>query len=1359
MTGKSPTRKSRKATGRSHKPDEQPRRQSKPDRAARRSDALPIIVGIGASAGGLEALRALLTHLAGQTGAAIVIVQHMAPQYRSMLAELLSRDAQHKVEQVIDKSRPNADTIYVTPPNHDVIIRDGELCLVDAPDRISPKPSIDRFFSSLAEELGENCGGIILSGTGSDGAQGIKAIKAAGGFAIAQNPESAKYDGMPRAAIHTGVIDLVLTPKEIAEQLPSIITHLPDNDLPDLTVYSEEPFKAILELLKRHTKVDFLQYKPNTLKRRLQRRLKSNRVDLEQYFEMLKKDEAEVKRLFQDVLISVTEFFRDTEQYEALRHCLKRYLQEHRNSSLLRIWSAGCSTGEEPYSIAIIINELLRELKLSSDVQIFATDINDEAMAIARRGLYSSASLAEAPMEIVDRYFERLEGGYQVKKSIRESVVFARHDLTRDPPFLKMDLICCRNVFIYFDQPLQDRIIKIFHYALKPGGILFLGKSESTGSTGSTKSFFTSIDGNFKIFRRNERPSDPSISFSSLQLERGEAKFKSEWPKSKDTIEQLNAMLRAFAPNCIVVDEDLSVREVYGTARRYLELPEGSQTLSIDKLLNPTIRNKTITLLHRAKRNHEMAVGMYFDFHKDGAREVIQPRVFPIKINHEPRLVLSFETVAVPLDEKLESSSHNKSMANEFEQLERELAATREHLQTVIEEQETSNEELQALNEELHSANEELQSTNEELETSNEELQSTNEELTTLNEELNVKSAELIDLNNYLTAVQDAIQYPTIVVDRNLNLVRFNRCAELVFRLHPSQKGKNIRLISTSEPLDLAYLTIEAAFKANEQKKTQIKTKDHDYEVKCDPFYNHKGELDGIVISFVDNTELLRVLRAVEASEKKLNAIFENVPAVITVKNATGHYTYVNRHFCELFELRSEMVIGLNDEQIFSEDVVRAMRERDLQVLGSRISQIREEVIPIKGKQVTFLTSRFPLFGPDGIVESVCAVSFDVTAATEAREKLELFKATISASEQGIFIFERQEDGRYQTTFASQSLATLVGIPASEFMGTTFETVLGKLFDPSPENDGARILRETLASGAALEAKRTTGDMVRYFEARSTAYNPAGSKVATQLSLMIFDVTARKEAEELLRKKHEEVMKAAKLASLGEMAAGIAHELNTPLSTIQSYVDVIRWSPAAENFDEETKSSLDKIESTIIRISEIIVGLKSFAKVDSHQTTTRFDLVELVQEVLRICDFHLRNKGVKVCVDAPGKPLMLHGCRTQICQVLVNLVNNSIDAIRNLQDKWIQIKLMEKETGITIQVIDSGQGIPKKIATMVMTPFFTTKDEGTGLGLSLSRSIVKAHGGDLTINAALPNTCFEVVLPKGGNDGGTITSV
>lgn len=637
----------------------------------------------------------------------------------------------------------------------------------------------------------DHCGGIILSGTGSDGTQGILAVKAAGGFTIAQSPESAKYDGMPKSAIQTGAVDYVLSPQEIAAKLCQIIEEGGRGAALHFERLPAKPFQAILELVRRRKRVDFTQYKPNTLTRRIKRRLGALHLSsMEDYFDYLRKNPAEVDILYRDLTISVTSFFRDAAYFRSLTRELTRYLKARRPNEVVRAWSAGCSTGEEAYSLAIVIHDVLEKLAVSDvAIQIFATDINEAGMEFARKGVYSPVSVEGVPRALVRRYFDDLDGKYRVKKFIREMVVFARHDLTTNAPFMKMDLICCRNVFIYFAPHIQERIFKIFHYSLNTKGMLFLGKSESVSVA---KAYFDTLDTNAKIFERAAKAPAPEVYFSSLPPRPEFVPPPSQWPaKKEEEVERLEAAVRALVPDSVIVDADFNVLEIAGAGRDYLELRSGRVGKAIDKLIIGPLKSKVLTLLHRAKRGGQITKGFNFTV-AQGKRKtrVIDVIVFPFKTEDGARFAVSFSPV-------LEANAVRAGATNsEARELEQELTATREHLQTVIEEQETSNEELQALNEELQSTNEELQSTNEELETSNEELQSANEELTTLNEEMSVKTGEVMSLYGQVHAIQNSIRSPLLVVDRNMNLMRYNEPAAALFSIDAAMVEKGVYMLN-----------------------------------------------------------------------------------------------------------------------------------------------------------------------------------------------------------------------------------------------------------------------------------------------------------------------------------------------------------------------------------------------------------------------------------------------------------------------------------------------------------------------------------------------------------------------------------
>jgi two-component system CheB/CheR fusion protein len=544
------------------------------------------IVGIGASAGGLEALRSLFGALKQGSTMAFVVVQHLAPTHRSRLVELIAHSTPLRVKEVQDGEAPQPGVICVTPPGKDVFYEGGLLRLREPQLTVGPKPSIDLFFHSLADNGGDAVIGIVLSGTGSDGAHGIRAIKAAGGLTISQQAQSAKYDGMPKAAKMTGSVDLELTPERIADEL----ARLERLDGPRGAVIARpaaslDIYQEILSVVTAELGVDFADYKPSTIHRRIERRMVANRCEsLRAYHRYLSETPAEAKLLFQDILISVTSFFRDHEAFKALSARLTQQIRGKPQGAAFRAWSIGCATGEEAYSIAILVSEILDKLKKPIQVQIFATDLDDQALAIARKGIYSKASFAEFPPELIEKYFNHVDERLQIKSSLRDWIIFARHNVTEDPPFINQDLVTCRNLLIYFNGKLQARAFNTIHYALDRGGTLFLGRSEAVPS-GSP--FFEIVDKHAKLYLRLERKGDIPRSVSRHEASREAALISKE--KGGASVSSagspMPSLIAALAPNSILVDSDFKLIHVYGSAGELLRHPVGEATQSVAKLL------------------------------------------------------------------------------------------------------------------------------------------------------------------------------------------------------------------------------------------------------------------------------------------------------------------------------------------------------------------------------------------------------------------------------------------------------------------------------------------------------------------------------------------------------------------------------------------------------------------------------------------------------------------------------------------------------------------------------------------------------------------------------------------------------
>ncbi len=984
------------------------------------------IVGIGASAGGLEALSDLIRLLPNDLGVPYIIVQHLSPTYRSMMVPLLARETSMLVKEAEDGEIPLVNVIYVTPANWNIILKDGAMRLLVPGKTVLPKPSATVLFNSMAEDKGEDSIGVILSGTGSDGSAGIAAIKAVGGFTFAQDPEDAKYSGMPQAAISTGCVEWVLSCKGIAEEITAIarahglIDRTPKQD------NSPASMKSLLQMVFKQSKIDFSGYKEATLSRRVERRMAANRLNnLNDYFEFCSKNPDELIKLSKDILISVTAFFRDRNSFEGLRKTLSEIVAEKHFGDEIRIWVPACATGEEAYSIGILLSSLLGGKLNEYRIQIFATDIDMDAMAVARKGVYSESSLAEVSAEISKRYFSRKGDQYQIARPIRDMVVFARQDLVLDPPFLRLDLISCRNLLIYFQPLLQTRVLSIFHFALRPSGHLFLGKSESIVHQDN---LFVPVSKEARIFRRVAGKDqiipiplysnqDASVKSPITITERGKRKPDNKFQK---------ALSELYAPPSMLINKNLDIIELHGEMQNYLQFSPGKLEVNLSQLLRREWRTEVQTLVHHADLKNANATGRIRPSKsKDGHSVKIE--VHPMSSRDDQKqFLVSFISLATLMD-----GSHIADQPQENNsELEDELIATREHLQTVIEELETSNEELQSLNEEMQAANEELQASNEELEASNEELQSTNEELTTVNEELIVKGSELSLVNTELENLQNSTGFSLVLLDQDLRLQRYNKEAAGVFGFSVHTLGKTISgmVLPVTEVLETAQLAMSDGIKRQQQTTFGGKQ----YNVICFPYTSHDETLGGVIITFIDETELINAQHEMLSSQQRLIALMQNSPMLITIKDPVGRYQFANKAFEGMFQLDQSQIIGKSDMQLFPGSIAAMFEIMHFEVLQKKVRLESEECITIFEAQHWLSFICYPINDDQGCVIGVCSQATDITERKQAAEAIRKSEAKLrllldSAAEAIYGI-----DAQGKCTFCNLSCIRLLGYPNAE---------------------------------------------------------------------------------------------------------------------------------------------------------------------------------------------------------------------------------------------------------------------------------------------------------------------------------------
>ncbi|MBD2153381.1 chemotaxis protein CheB [Leptolyngbya sp. FACHB-16] len=878
------------------------------------------VVGIGASAGGLEAFTQLLNHLSTDTGMAFVLIQHMPAHPESALSAILARATQMPVQEVQDGMVVAPNQVYVIPPNFSMTIAQGVLRLEPRSKANGVFMSVDMFLLSLAEERGNKAIGVILSGGDSDGTRGIQAIKGAGGVTFAQCENTAQVGSMPNTAIATGQVDFVLPPDQIAAKLAEISLHPyitqtpPPLELEAIPAENENSLTVIFSLLRKATGVDFTHYKQTTLGRRIQRRMVLYRLEsLEDYARYLQSNPPEVIALYQDCLIHVTSFFRDPESFDALKNLVfPAILKERSPGNPIRIWVAGCSTGEEAYSIAICLLEFLADQQPRVPIQIYATDISETAIEHARSGIYTVSQVANVSPQRLYRFFAQVEGGYQVSKAVREVCVFARQNLISDPPFSRLDLISCRNVLIYLGNPLQKKLLPILHYGLKPTGFLMVGTSETVGDF---TDLFALCDKKNKIYAKKlttARPnldltasSYPSTIMEPQPLEPEHLPNDLELQREADRI-----VLNEYAPAGVVVDSNLEILQFRGKTSPYLEPIPGRASLNLLRMTKGELRRELESAMYQAKQQK-------LPVKRDGLQVRESDRIRSITINVTPLqvgqnqscfLVLfesatTLELTAAPGDGS-PSTKRKTPDVQEIDRLKQELTMTREHLQSIIEEQQATNQDLRAANEEILSSNEELQSTNEELETAKEEIQAANEELNTVNDELRRRTQEATQISNDLQNLLNSIHIPILMLGSDLQIRQFTPAMEGIFNLISTDIGRPLSDITHKLNVPNLEQQILEVIRTLNLKTQEIQDRDGRwYHLRIRPYRTVDNKIDGAVLVLIDIDDLKRSNAQLIEARNYADAIVETVWEPLIVLNGDLQVITANHSFYEKFQV------------------------------------------------------------------------------------------------------------------------------------------------------------------------------------------------------------------------------------------------------------------------------------------------------------------------------------------------------------------------------------------------------------------------------------------------------------------------
>jgi len=954
------------------------------------------IIGMGASAGGLEAFEVFFKNMPPRSGMAFLLVPHLDPGHASLLSEILQRSTKMPVLEAVDQVRVEPDNVYVIPPNRDMSVFHGALQLTIPEAQRGQRMPIDLFLRSLADEQGERSICVILSGTGSDGTLGLRAIHGAGGVSFVQEPSTAKYDGMPTSAVTSGLATYVSPVEKIPELLAAYVKSYfekkirPAPPVPAAT----SALSKILMMIRTKTGHDLSSYKRTTINRRIERRMAVHGItEINLYARYLQEHSEEVQILFKELLINVTSFFRDAEAFTLLKKdILPQLLEGKPENYVFRLWVPGCATGEEAYSLAILLRELTYNASRDYKIQIYSTDIDEDSIAAARSGIYPANISIDVSPERLRRFFIKEDSGFRIKKEIREMIVFAAQNITRDAPFTKLDLISCRNLLIYLESDLQNRIIPTFHYSLKPGGILFLGPSESVGPYND---LFTQVNRKWKIFQ--SRPSASTaygLTPSGLAWTGDHAK-KAQGEEVKLVKETNYAeltrklLLDIYAPCAVITDDNGTILYVHGDTGGYLRPAPGQASLNIVEMAREGLKLDLRRAIQEAVRQKQPVAFRGLQVYTDGVAQRVDLTVQPLPHAGTTAglLLTCFQDVEWPPKPKTApvKTPGAKSRTGRANELEQELAYTRENLQATIEELQASNEELKSTNEELQSTNEELQSTNEELETSKEELQSLNEELVTVNSEYHAKIEQLLSLQNDMKNLFDTVSVGTIFLDGRLTIKRFSREAAKIYRLTPADVGRPLSDIKSNIAGDDLVADALEVHDSLVPREKEVRTAGGDwYQARVVPYRTLDNVIEGVVLTFSDITALKHIEKVALEARDYAQGIVDTVREPLIVLDGDLKVVSASPSFYRAFGVSPGKTVGKHIYTLGNRQWdIPALRELLEKVMPGQTNFdnfVVEHTFPVIGRRRILLNAR-SITGKTGQARLILLAMEDTTGS------------------------------------------------------------------------------------------------------------------------------------------------------------------------------------------------------------------------------------------------------------------------------------------------------------------------------------------------------------------------------------------
>ncbi|XXX81903.1 PAS domain S-box protein [Sorangium sp. So ce134] len=1303
-----------------------------------------LIVALAASAGGLEAFRSFLSAMPPDSGFAFVLVQ-LEPHSAGVMSQLLGAHTPMPVLEVADGLRIEPSHVYVTPSNAAATIQDGVFRLSRVAEPRGHRTALDVMLRSLAEAGKQRAVAVVLSGSGHDGVAGLKVLREHGGLTIAQHPATAAHPEMPRHAIETGLADYVLAIRDMPAALQEYARRLPaDGDRANLVEGIAARLPEICALLLERTGHDFRQYKRTTLIRRVQHRVQVLRAtSIADYMALLRREADEPTQLVRDLLIGVTDFFRDPETFEAVRaEIVPALFAERGADSPLRVWVPGCATGEEVYTIAMLLMEHVEQLPAAPRVQIFGTDVDEQAVEIARQGRYPKEATQLIASGRFARFLVAEEGGTcSVAKAIRDVCVFSRHDLTKDPPFSRLDLISCRNVLIYLEGELQRRVLGVFHYALVEGGYLLLGPSESVSQRSE---LFRAIDGKRRIFQKKRAvghalPRLPLGDRTAADRRAGELVRRSAWSPEQSierTIER--CLLERYGPPCVVVNEQGDIVYLSGETGKYLAPSTGALDVNVSNMVLRSLRPEVRSAVHRAVRMREQVVHENIAVETIGGTQRLNLVVRPLGgVDDDLGLfVVLFDELRPSARGEAPPLGPRRESASLLEQLEHELKATREHLQTTIEELETSNEELKSSNEELLSMNEELQSLNEEFETLNSELKAKIEALDAAND----------DLQNLLLSTQ----IPTVFLDDELRIRRFTPAATEVFRLIETDVGRSI--LDIAARFDASSLVADARdvlrTLAPKEREVQLEDGRCCYMMRVLPYRTLANVISGVVVTLVNVTSV----KEAEVQRGRLAAIVESAEQAILGATVDGAITSWNAAAERMFGHGEKEVIGRPVHLLIAPERADEMRAVVDRVLGGeRIEPVETVGMARGGGRVDVSISVAPIRDAGGTIVGASAMLTDITRRKRAEEALRASEEDFRRIFESAVVGKVQcEPGTGRFLRVNRRFAGMLGHEVTELLGKALLDVTAPEDASTVAERYERLLRGEI-SDFAIENRYVTRDARRLWASTTvTAIRDAGGRI-THTMAVVQDITRRKQVEADLITAREAAEHANRTKD--QFLAVLSHELRTPLTPVVTAASRLL---RRDDLADEVRRGVEMIQRNAeleARLIDDLLDLTRVVRGKLELVTQTVAARTVLEHAMEICADEVDAKSIRLTLDvAPGE----HWVSADVArleQVVWNLLKNAVKF--SYPGSQIELCCYDERAQVVIEVRDQGVGIEAEDLPRIFDAFEqgnadTTRNfGGLGLGLAISRAIVQLHGGAIT--ASSPGrgagATFRVLLP------------